>query len=251
MRAAGEMRTVLVTGGAGGIGYSIAQAFGQLGDNVHVNDVSHEAADAATQRLRSAGIQAHSLPADVSDPDAAAAAVSRVEETSGGVDVLVNCAALVAFAAIADTLTMPAEGWRRVLDVNLSGAFYFSQATARGMVARGSGSIINISSISGIVAEENAVAYCASKAGLLGLTRALALDLARHGVRVNAVAPGSINTERAREAIVKPTYRFEKTTPLGVGRPEDVASAAVFLASEEARFITGATFIIDGGATIY
>lgn len=247
-------RTALVTGAAGGIGFAIARALGGLGDRVFVNDVSGEAAAEAVETLRSEGTEADAAVADVSDRAAVDAMVEGCVAKAGQIDVLVNCAAVLGTAAYGDILEEPPGQWERFIDVNLSGAYYCSRAVLRHMVPKESGTIVNISSTAGLRANEKEVAYVASKSGMLGLTRALALDYAEHGIRVNAIAPGWIDTEATFEwvANVSRELKYTKTIPLGHGRPEDIAAAAIYLADDaKARFITGTTLSVDGGSSLY
>ena len=144
-----------------------------------------------------------------------------------------------------------ADTWRRIVDVNLTGVFLVSQAVARVLAAGDGGVIVNISSVSGIGAEEDAAAYCASKAGVIGLTRAMSLDLAQHGIRVCAIAPGDIDTARSREVAEATESRLPKATPLGAGQPGDVAAAVAFLLSDDARFVSGTTLVVDGALMAY
>ena len=249
-----DSRIALVTGAGRGIGFSIAQALGRLGDHVFINDVSEEAAATAVASLRDEGIRADPAVADVSDRAAVDAMVDAVVDRAGRVDVLVNCAALLGTAAYGDILDEPPGQWESFIGVNLSGAYYCSRAVLRHMVPAESGTIVNISSSAGLRANEKEVAYVASKTGMIGLTRALALDYAAIGIRVNAIAPGWIDTEATHDwvANVQGQVTYQKKIPLGHGQPEDIAHAVVYLADEtRARFVTGTILAVDGGGSLY
>lgn len=235
-------KRVLITGGAGGIGAATAQRFIEEGARVAVIDRD----EAAGQRLR------QSLPAlevffsaDVSDPDSVAQAFELIDRRFGGLDVLINNAGISLRHAFMDIT--PAE-WRSVLDTNLNGVFYVAQQAARRMLAEGGGVIINMGSTNGLAGYHNYADYNASKAGVIELTRSMALELAPT-IRVNAVCPGFILTPM-QEAEYSPEMRraFEAKVPLRrLGSPADVAALFAFLASDEAAFITGQHFVIDGG----
>ena len=230
-------RLALVTGGSRGIGRAIAVELARAGAEVVVG--YRTGAAEAEQVAKEIGGRA--LQADLSVPEEAAGLV----EAAGDIDILVNNAGLTRDGLIA---RMSDEDWRTVIDTNLGGAFATCRAAARGMMKRRSGSIINLTSVVGLHGNPGQTNYAASKAGLIGLTKALARELATRGVRVNAIAPGYIETaltgvlpEAVREAILG-------NTPLGrLGTPEDVAGAVRFLCSDEASFITGEVLLVDGG----
>jgi 3-oxoacyl-[acyl-carrier protein] reductase len=230
-------RLALVTGGSRGIGRAIAQELAGAGAEVVIGYRSGEQEAAAVARE----IGGRAVQADVSQPEEAA----RLVEEAGEIDILVNNAGLTRDGLIA---RMPDEDWRTVIDTNLGGAFATCRAAARGMMKRRSGTIVNMTSVVGVHGNPGQTNYAASKAGLIGLTKALARELASRGVRVNAVAPGYIETgltdvlpDTVREALLA-------STPLGrLGSPEDVAGAVRFLCSAEASFITGEVLLVDGG----
>lgn len=234
----------LITGAASDIGASIAAALSERGDVVHLNDLDAERLAAVRDGLPG---EAHLAVADVSDAGAVAAMVEAVVARHGRLDVLVCSAALSGQAVLADVLDLTPEAWRRTMAVNLDGVFHCAQAAARVMVAQGAGTIVNVASVSGIVAERHAAAYSASKAGVIGLTRALALDLAEAGVRVCAVAPGDIATRTSDAAAASRPPDGGRTTPLGRGTPRDVAGCVRFLSGPDAGFVTGTTLVVDGG----
>jgi 3-oxoacyl-[acyl-carrier protein] reductase len=230
-------RLALVTGGSRGIGRAIAVELARAGAEVVVGyrSAAEEAEQVATE------IGGRAVQADLSVPGEAAGLV----DAAGDIDILVNNAGLTRDGLIA---RMSDEDWRTVIDTNLGGAFATCRAAARGMMKRRSGSIVNLTSVVGLHGNPGQTNYAASKAGLIGLTKALARELATRGVRVNAIAPGYIETaltgvlpEAVREAILG-------NTPLGrLGTPEDVAGAVRFLCSDEASFITGEVLLVDGG----
>jgi 3-oxoacyl-[acyl-carrier protein] reductase len=234
-------KVALVTGGSRGIGAAVARELGAAGARVAVNYRS--SADEAKQIA--AEIGGIAVEGDVADAEQAAALVGRVEEELGDLDCLVNNAGVTRDGLIA---RMSDDDWDAVLDTNLRGTFNTCRAVSRKMLRRRAGSIVNLTSVVGIHGNPGQANYAASKAGIIGLTKALARELGTRGVRVNAVAPGYIDTEltgvlpdEIREAILG-------NTPLGrLGEPEDVARAVRFLCSDEAAFVTGAVLLVDGG----
>lgn len=235
-------KRVLITGGAGGIGTATAQRFIEEGARVAVIDRD----EAAGQRLRQAlpAIEV-SLYADVTDPDSVAQAFEHLDRRFVGLDVLINNAGISLRHAFMDIT--PAE-WRSVLDTNLNGVFYVAQQAAQRMLASGGGVILNMGSTNGLAGYHFYADYNASKAGVIELTRSMALELAPT-IRVNAICPGFIMTPM-QEAEYTPEMRqaFEAKVPLRrLGSPADVAALFAFLASDEAAFITGQHFVIDGG----
>jgi 3-oxoacyl-[acyl-carrier protein] reductase len=236
-------KVVIVTGAAAGIGRGIASRFSAEGAHVVVNDVDARGAEALAARLAEGGGQAAAVPGDVSVP----ADVDRLMEAAlrrfGVVDVLVNNAALT--ATMRHVLEADDAWWQRVIAVNLTGVFLCSSRAARLMARRGSGAIINLSSGGASRAHRGNAAYDAAKGGVEALTRAMALDLAPYGVRVNALVPGSIDNATMSEDTRRARGR---DIPLGrVGEPEDLAGPAVFLASDDARYMTGHLLVVDGG----
>jgi 3-oxoacyl-[acyl-carrier protein] reductase len=232
-----EGRVALVTGGSRGIGRAIALELAQAGAQVVVGYRS--GAEEAEQVAKEIGGRA--VQADVSDPEQA----TRLVEEAGDLDILVNNAGLTRDGLIA---RMSDDDWRTVIDTNLGGVFATCRAATRGMMRRRSGAIVNLSSVVGVHGNPGQTNYAASKAGIIGFTKALARELATRNVRVNAIAPGYIETaltdvlpDGVREALLA-------GTPLGrLGTPEDVAGAVRFLCSDEASFITGEVLLVDGG----
>lgn len=243
-----EGRVALVTGGARGIGRSIALRLAMDGAKVAVVDLVDAGADTAREVEQASGQPATFVKADISIEDEARAAVTAVEVALGPVDILVNNAGITRDNL---ALVMTEVDWDAVLAVNLKGAFLMSKAVLRGMIKRRRGSIISISSVVARRGNAGQVNYSAAKAGLIGLTKSLAREVASRNVRINAVAPGYIETdmtaaldEAARSAIIS-------QIPLGrIGSPEAVAAAVAFLAGEDASFITGAVLAVDGGLGI-
>jgi 3-oxoacyl-[acyl-carrier protein] reductase len=232
-----EGKRALVTGASRGIGRSIALELSRAGADVVVG--YQAAADEAEAVASEAGGRA--IQADVSSPDEA----RRLVEEAGDVDVLVNNAGVTRDGLIA---RMPDDDWRAVLEANLSGAFYTCRAAARGMMRRRSGAIVNISSVVGVHGNPGQTNYAASKAGIIGLTKALARELGSRGVRANVVAPGYVETRLTDVLPEDLKETMLANTPLGtLGKPEHVAAAVRFLASDEAAFITGEVLLVDGG----
>jgi meso-butanediol dehydrogenase/(S,S)-butanediol dehydrogenase/diacetyl reductase len=235
-------KRVLITGGAGGIGAATAARFLAEGSRVAVLDRDAAACDwLAAELPQLSGC----LLADVTNPGDVARAFAELDDLLGGLDVLINNAGISIRHNVLDIA--PAE-WRQVIDVNLNGVFYVAQEAARRMVAAGTGVILNMGSTNGLMGYPYYADYNASKAGVIELTRSMALELAP-AVRVNAVCPGWILTPM-QEAEYTPEMRraFAEKVPLRrLGRPEDVAALFAFLASDDASWITGQTFVIDGG----
>jgi 3-oxoacyl-[acyl-carrier protein] reductase len=230
-------KTGLVTGGSRGIGRAIALELARAGASVTLSYRSGK--DEAEQVAHEAGARA--VQADVSDPDEA----RRLVEAAGDVDILVNNAGLTRDGLIA---RMPDEDWEAVIGTNLGGVFHMCRAAARGMMKRRRGAIVNISSVVGLHGNPGQTNYSASKAGIIGFTKALARELGNRGVRANVVAPGYIDTRLTQ--VIAPNLKetMLANTPLGrFGSPEDVAGAVRFLCSDEASFITGEVLLVDGG----
>ena len=240
-------RVAVVTGGATGIGRAVVERLLAGGWRVAIGQLR------ATEHTPPAGAALWEL--DVRDSAAVDAFVARTVDELGGVNAAVSNAAITGPPATAAFLDHPLGLLRDILDTNLVGPFLLAQAAARAMIAAGGGGrIVNIASINSFVAEEYAAGYVASKSGLLGLTRAAAVELAAHRITVNAVAPGQIFSEsgsaceQLRETGATPEYRHYRDGPLGPGgQPADVAGAVAYLASDEARWVTGTTIVVDGG----
>jgi NAD(P)-dependent dehydrogenase (short-subunit alcohol dehydrogenase family) len=244
-----ENKVAIVTGGGRGIGLAIAKRFVAEGARVILADVDTAAGEAAARGL---GEKSRFVATDVGDARQAEAVVAEARRAFGGLDILVNNAGITHGA---DFLELAEADFDRVLRVNLKGAFLVGQAAARAMVAqakagRPPGTIINMSSINAVVAIPNHAPYCVSKGGLDQLTKAMALALAPHGIRVNAIGPGSIMTDILKSVATdkEARRRLLMRTPLGrIGDPDEVAAVAAFLASSDASYITGQTIYPDGG----
>jgi len=241
-------KVALVAGAGGGIGGAGAEALAREGAAVVCADVDGAAAEAAAARVRTAAGRAIAIPLDVRDRSAVDGAVAATVREFGRLDVLLDCAGVSHGGTFLDL--DPAE-WERVVAVNLTGMFHLGQAAARQMVRQGGGgSIINVTSQLAEVARPERAAYVASKGGGRSLTHAMALDLAPHGIRVNAIAPGPTLTNLTRAGYADPERRRATIAQIPLGRlgdPQDLVGAILFLASDESRWATGSTVTVDGG----
>jgi NAD(P)-dependent dehydrogenase (short-subunit alcohol dehydrogenase family) len=241
-------KVVLVTGAQQGIGRAMALEFAAAGADVAINWLDDEpAAEAVADGVRAAGRRALPVQADLGRINAVTAMVAAVEKGLGSVDILVNNAGVFPRVPF---LEMRETDWDYVLDVNLKGACFCAQAVARAMVAAGrSGSIINLTSGAAFRGSPRGVHYCASKGGVLSMTRQMALELAAHRIRVNAIAPGLTDTAQPRYGMGEAEITAAgQAIPLGrIAEPEEIARAAVFLASDDAGFITGQCLHVNGG----
>ncbi len=242
-------RTVLITGAATGIGRAAAGLFAADGYNVAVH--YHTSVADATQlceALGARGASALAVRADVADPGQVTAMAERVQEEFGRIDVLINNAGVAQQKLFTD---ITAQDWDAMFDVNVKGVFHCCRAVLPGMVSRKSGSIVNVSSVWGLIGASCEVHYSAAKAAVIGLTKALAKEVGPSGIRVNAVAPGVIATRMTAGLPEETIQALRSDTPLGViGTPEDAAHAIYFLASDKARFVTGQVLSPNGGFVI-
>jgi 3-oxoacyl-[acyl-carrier protein] reductase len=235
-------KTALITGASGGIGAAIAGALHAQGATVALSGTRVEALEALAATL---GARAHVIPADLSDPQAAPALIAAAEAAMGSVDILVNNAGLTKDGL---ALRMSDADWAKVLDVDLAAPFRLSRAALKFMLRRKSGRIINIGSVVGSTGNPGQANYAAAKAGLIGLTKALAQEVASRGITVNLIAPGFIETAMTEALPDAQRAALAEKIPLGrLGAPADIAAAAVYLAATEAGWITGATLHINGG----
>jgi NAD(P)-dependent dehydrogenase (short-subunit alcohol dehydrogenase family) len=247
-------KVAIVTGAARGIGRGIAIQFAREGAAVGIIDLDEHACQAVADEIEEAGHQAMALGADISDPAQVEHAVARLRERFGVCTVLVNNAAVMPVGTLHET---PLGEIDRCLAVNLRGTFIMCQAVIPSMLKVGNGSIIHMSSVTGILGLPGLAVYSATKAALNGLARAMSTDYARLGIRVNSVAPGTIDSPMLHDFLAAQSnpeplrQQFDAMHPIGrVGRIEEVAAVFVFLASDEASFVTGATYSVDGGLSV-
>jgi NAD(P)-dependent dehydrogenase (short-subunit alcohol dehydrogenase family) len=244
-------KVALVTGAGSGIGAAIAELFAKAGARVFVTDRVESRAHDVQKRIGDSGPLAESCELDIAEESQCKAVAERLLNSAGRLDILVNNAGIGHVGTLATTEVSDLD---RVCAVNVRGTFLITKAFLPSMLARASGVIVNIASIAGVVGVRDRLAYTVSKHAIVGLTRAMALDHARDGIRINAICPGRVETpwvqERLRE-YPDPKKAYEEmcdTQPMGrMGRPEEIAAAALYLASDEAAFITGATLTPDGG----
>jgi NAD(P)-dependent dehydrogenase (short-subunit alcohol dehydrogenase family) len=242
-----EGKKALITGGATGLGYAIAQGYVTLGVEVAIASRNEERGRGAAERL---GPRARHFPCDVGDAAAVERTVAAAHAHLGRIDILVNAAGVF--------LTGPAEDltdadWHRVMHTNLNGTFFMCRAVGRLMIAQGSGKIINFSSTDAYLGVPNQPAYCASKGAVNQLTRVLAVDWIKHGINVNAIAPCDFDTPMIAPYLDTEEYRtwILDALPVGrVGQPPEIVGAAVYLASDAARMVVGHTLLVDGGRTV-
>ncbi len=245
-------QVALVTGGGRGIGKTIAEALAEAGARVVITGRRTDWLTGAAEEFTTRGFACLAVTADVTQPDDVARATQAALDAYGQIDILVNNAGQTWGQPTED---MPFERWRQVVDVNLNGMFLMSQQIGRQMIARGSGRIINIASVAGLVAGDpegvKTIAYNTSKAGVIAFTRTLAMEWGRKGILVNAIAPGWFPTRMAAASIEANRSRFEARTALGrLGDLDELKGVAVFLASPAASYMTGQTLVVDGGISI-
>ena len=245
-------RRVLVTGGSRGIGAATALAFAEAGAHVgfyYAREEDGDEAAATLAALKETGATAHASRADVSSADAVASMLDEMRAALGGLpEVLVNNAAVTHDGLL---MMLPEAAWDRVLEVNLKGAYLCSRVVLRGMIAARAGRIVNLVSPAAFFGKEGASNYAAAKGGLVALTKSLAREVARFGITVNAVSPGFVATQLVSDMSEAERARIQKDVPLGrFGRPEEIAAAVLFLASEQAGYLTGTTLHVDGGLTM-
>ncbi|SFG45466.1 3-oxoacyl-[acyl-carrier-protein] reductase [Lachnospiraceae bacterium C7] len=240
------MSTALVTGGSRGIGRAVCQKLAEKGFDIAFSYNSNDEQAKETIALCEAkGVKAVAFKYDVSNSSDCASLVEKTLETFGEIDVLVNNAGITRDSLI---MRISDEDIEKVIDVNLKGTFYMMREVSKVMLKQRKGSIVNMSSVVGVVGNAGQVNYAASKAGVIGMTKSLAKELARRKIRVNAIAPGMIETDMTAKLSDAAKQKILGSIPFGeMGKPEDIANAVAFFASNESRYITGQVLIVDGG----
>ncbi|EMA40945.1 SDR family NAD(P)-dependent oxidoreductase [Halococcus hamelinensis] len=248
-----EGQRAVVTGAGRGLGNVMATAYAEAGADVAIVDVDAETAEQAADEIAELGVETTSVTADVSDEAEVEAMTETVVDRLGGIDILLNNAGIVSNTPAEE---MPVDEWQATMDVNLTGVFLCSKHVGRHMLERGSGTIVNISSMSGLVANhpQPQIAYNASKAGVIMVTRSLASEWGDRGVRVNSIAPGYMRTDLVEDVLEEDPEMAEtwrEYTPMGrLGKPTELGPVAVFLASEASSFMNGEIVSFDGGYTV-
>ncbi|MDQ4123595.1 MAG: glucose 1-dehydrogenase [Acidobacteriota bacterium] len=243
-------KSAIVTGGSRGLGKEMAEGLAEAGANLMLCARRAEWLDPTVEEFRARGFSVEGMLCDVSKPEQVQAVVNQTIKVFGQIDVLVNNAG-ISWGARPEE--MPLDKWQKVLDVNLTACFLFAQAAGKKMLERGRGSIINVSSVTGLKSSTNGpyyVGYVASKAGLIGMTREMAASWGRQGIRVNAIAPGFFHSRLADAVIEMVEPAIVKFNPIPrVGTEGELKGVVVFLASDAAGYITGQTIVVDGGMT--
>ncbi len=240
-------KVAIVTGSARGIGFETAKRFAEEGAAVVICDLNEDGVQAAVKSIENAGGKAMGISVNVTDPAQVAAAIEKTLSAYGRLDCLVNNAGITADNTL---VKMSEDEWDRVIDVNLKGVYNFGQAAAKAMADTG-GVILNTSSVVGIYGNFGQTNYAAAKWGVIGMTKTWAKELGKKSIRVNAVAPGFILTPMTEKMPDKVLDMMKDKSPLrDLGRPSDIANAFLFLASDEARFVTGTVLSVDGGVVL-
>ena len=239
-------KTAVVTGGSRGIGRAIALQLAEKGANIVVNYTSnHTAAQEVVRQIEEMGVSGKAVKADVSNSEEVENLVNEVLNTFGSIDILINNAGITRDNLI---IRMTEQEFDDVINTNLKGAFLCTKSISKVMIKQKSGKIINVSSVVGIIGNAGQSNYAAAKAGIIGFTKSMAKELAKRGINVNAIAPGFIETDMTSKLSDKVKEEFAKNIPLmRAGKPEDIAKAVLFLASEYSDYITGQVINIDGG----
>ncbi|MCO7727889.1 SDR family oxidoreductase [Brucella intermedia] len=244
-----EGRIALITGSSQGIGFALARGLAQYGATVIINGRERSKVDKAVTLLEDEGHKVFASAFAVTDAEEVRAAIDTIEDEIGALDILVNNAGMQYRAPLED---FPVEKWQQLLETNVSSAFYAGQAVARHMIARGRGKIINIASVQSELARPSIAPYTATKGAIRNLTRGMATDWARHGLQINAIAPGYFKTPLNQALVDDPEFTawLEKRTPAGRwGNVEELVGAAVFLSSDASTFVNGQVLHVDGGMT--
>ncbi len=246
-------QSVLVTGATAGIGEAVAITFAQAGANVMLSGRDQARGQSVLANITKTGGNAELMTGDISDVGFCEKLITKTKTQFGSLDVLVNNAGVIYYKTVADTTD---DEWNQIMSVNVNGVFYCSRAAVRLMQEQGRGNIVNIASDASLVGFRNMAAYCASKGAVLQLTKAMALDHAREGIRVNAVCPDNVDTPMFQRAANKSNdkakyyAKADDAIPIGrIAQPEDVTNAVLYLASEQASFLTGVGLPVDGGVT--
>ncbi len=242
-------RVALVTGSSAGIGLALARGLAGAGARVVVNGRTPKTVEMAVEDLRAGGSEAYAAPFDVTDHEQVGEAVKRIEADVGPIDILINNAGIQRRGPLED---YPEETWRELMRANLDSVFFVSQAVARAMIPRGRGRIINVGSVQCEVARPNIAPYTASKGGVKMLTKGMATDWGKHGLRINAIAPGYFKTELNKALVEDEKFSAWLTsrTPMGRwGDVDELVGAAIFLASDASSFVNGHILYVDGGVT--
>ncbi|WP_417271325.1 SDR family oxidoreductase [Celeribacter sp.] len=242
-------KRALITGSSMGIGYALAKGLAEAGAHLVLNARNAERLEEAAKRLRDEGFNVDTLAFDVTDAEAAMAAVDGYEQAHGPIDILINNAGMQHRAALEE---FPAEAFDTLMRTNVNSVFYVSKAVARHMIERGEGRIINIASVQSALARPSIAPYTASKGAVTNLTKGMATDWAKHGLNCNAIAPGYFETPLNAALVADADFSawLEKRTPAGRwGRVEELVGAAIFLSSAASTFVNGHTLFVDGGIT--
>jgi gluconate 5-dehydrogenase len=242
-------RVALITGSSAGIGLALARGLGQVGATVVLNGRSNDKLTATADALRAEGLQVHSRAFDVTDAAAVCAAVDDIEATIGPIQVLINNAGIQRRAPLQD---FPLEDWHELMRTNLDSVFLMGQAVARKMIPRKKGKIVNICSVQSELGRPNIAPYTASKGAVKMLTKGMAIDWGPHGINVNGLGPGYFKTELNEKLVADETFSawlIGRTPSRRWGNVEDLAGAAVFLASDASAFVNGHILYVDGGVT--
>ena len=238
-------QVAIVTGGARGIGREIALVLAKAGADVALFDINPQQLEQTVAELRALGRRAEGFSVDVTDGKQVDEGVGKVLDKLGRLDILINNAGITKDGLL---VRMDDAQWDRVIDINLKGTFLCTRAVAKHMMKQRRGRIVSIASVVGIFGNPGQANYAASKAGIIGLTKAVAKELASRGITCNAIAPGFIKTEMPEALPEQAKQRLQEAIPLGsLGEPRDVAEAALFLVSDAARYVTGHVLVVDGG----